>query len=131
MDRWQIQANRTLRQTQQQAQQALQQAQDMADRTQFESKINSDPRRAKYADRVEQELTRARAQGQNASRESIYYWMLGKDIAEGKLKPKAKAKAPAADVPRGRPANVRSDVPGRGAKSEHQKRVDRLANMNI
>lgn len=131
MDRWQIQANRTLRQTQMQAAQALQQAQDMADRTQFEAKMNSDPRRAKYQDRVEAELSKARAAGQNASREAIYYWMLGKDIAEGKLKPKAKAKAPAADVPRGRPANVRSDVPARGAKSDHQKRAERLANLNI
>jgi hypothetical protein len=131
MDRWQIQANRTLRDTQRQATQALQQAQDMADRTQFQAGYASDPRRSKYSDRVEAELSRARANGQNASREAIYYYMLGKDIAEGKLKAKVKAKAPAADVPRGRPAGVRSDVPARGAKSDHQKRAERLANMNI
>lgn len=105
----------------------------MSDRTAFESKMQSDPRRAKYQTRVEEELARARSMGQNASREAIYFYMLGKDIAEGKLKPKAKttARAPAADVPRGRPAGVRSDVPARGSKSEHQKRADRLANMNI
>ncbi len=131
MERWQIQSNRTIRQTQQAAQQALQQAQDMADRTAFQAKMQSDPRRAKYETRVEDELARARSMGQNASREAIYFYMLGKDIAEGKLKPKAKAKAPAADVPRGKPAGVRSDVPTRGSKTDHQKRAERLANLNI
>ena len=131
IERWQINANRTLRATQQQAQAALQQAQDMADRARFEAKVNSEPRRAKYTERVEEEIQRARQRGQQASREDVYYWMLGKDIAEGKLKAKPKA-AVAANVPRGKTPGVRSDVQGRGRpQSDHDKRRARLENQNI
>lgn len=131
MERWQIQANRTLRQTQQEARQARFEAQDMVDRSKFESKMASDPRRSKYADRVEEAIQQERSQGRNASREAVYFYMLGKDIAEGKLKTKAKgAAAPA--VPRGKPAGVRSDVQGRGRpSSEKEKLRSRLENMNI
>ena len=104
----------------------------MADRTRFESKIATDARRAKYAERVEAEIQKARSQGNmQASREDAYYWMLGKDIAEGKIKSKAKpAAAPA--VNRGKPAGVRSDVQGRGRPtSDREKRAARLADMNI
>ena len=129
MERWQIQANRTLRDTQRQAQQAMFQAQDMSDRARFESKIASEPRRAKYTERVEEEVQKARSRGQQASREDVYYWMLGKDIAEGKLKAKPKSSAPA--VPRGKSAGVRSDVPARSGRTDQDKRRERLANTNI
>lgn len=131
IERWQIQANRTLRQTQQEARQARMEAADVLDRSRFESKMNSDPRRSKYADRVEEAIQQERSQGRNASREAVYYYMLGKDIAEGKLKSKPKgASAPA--VPRGKPAGVRSDVQGRGRpSSEKDKLRSRLENMNI
>lgn len=131
MERWQIQANRTLRATQQQAQQAMFQAQDLSDRTRFEAKIASDPRRAKYTERVEEEISKARSRGQAASREDVYYWMLGKDIADGKLKPKTKtSSAPA--VPRGKSPGVRSDVQGRGRpSSDRDKLRARLENTNI
>lgn len=131
MTKWQIQANRTLRQTQQQAQNALLQAQDMQDKATFLAKAATDPRRTKYADRVEQELADMRKQGRNIDRDSLYAYMLGKDIIDGKLKPAAKKTSAAAQVPRGKPAGVRGDVTARGAKSEHQKRADRLANMRI
>jgi hypothetical protein len=131
LERWQIQSNRTLRATEARATQALMQAQEMQDRTRFEAKVASDPRRAKYLDRVEEEVTRAKSRGQMASREDVYYWMLGKDIAEGKVKSKPKAAAPAANVNRGKSPAVRSDVQSRGARTEHDKRVARLANMNI
>jgi hypothetical protein len=130
MERWQIQANRTLRATQAEARQAMFQAQDMSDRTRFESKIATEPRRAKYTERVEEEVKKAQSRGQMASREDVYYWMLGKDIADGKLKPKAKS-SPTASVPRGKTPGVRSDVQSRGPKSDHDKRAARLANMNI
>ncbi len=107
------------------------QARDMSDKTQFESKIASDPRRAKYTDRVEEAVRAERAQGRNASREAVYFYMLGKDIAEGKLKPKAKTSA-APNVNRGKPAGVRSDVQGRGrASSDRDKLRSRLENQNI
>jgi hypothetical protein len=131
MERWQIQANRTLRATQQEARQAMFQAQDMSDRTRFEAKIASDPRRAKYADRVEEAIRSERAAGRNAEREAVYFYMLGKDIAEGKLKPKVKASA-TPNVNRGKPAGVRSDVQGRGRpSSERDKLRSRLENTNI
>ncbi len=131
MERWQIQANRTLRQTQAEAQRARMEASDLMDRTRFESKFSSDPRRSKYAERVEEAVAQERAQGRIASREAVYFYMLGKDIADGKLKPKAKARTPAADVPRGRPANARSDVPARGRQTERDKLRSRLENLNI
>jgi hypothetical protein len=130
MERWQIQANRTLRATQAEARQAMFQAQDMSDRTRFESKIATEPRRAKYTERVEEEVKKAQSRGQMASREDVYYWMLGKDIADGKLKPKTKSSA-APNVNRGKSPAVRSDVQSRGPKSDHDKRAARLANMNI
>ncbi|MCA8203195.1 hypothetical protein LGM71_19265 [Burkholderia sp. AU33545] len=131
IERWQIQSNRTLRQSQQAAQAALFQAQDLRDQTLFEAKIASDPHRARYRDRVEAAVQEERRAGRNASRESVYYYMLGKDIADGKLKPKAKAKAPAADVPRGKTPGVRSTVPPSRGQTEHQKRAARLADVNI
>ena len=63
MERWQIQANRTLRATQAEARQAMFQAQDMSDRTRFESKIATEPRRAKYTERVEEEVKKAQSRG--------------------------------------------------------------------
>ncbi|MFT4068934.1 hypothetical protein [Paraburkholderia sp.] len=131
IERWQINANRTLRATQAEARRAMFQAQDMADRTQFQAGASTDPRRAKYADRVEQAVAEERRQGRNASREAVYFYMLGKDIAEGKLKAKAKVKTPAADVPRGKSPAVRSNVPAARGATEHQKRVARLENVNI
>ena len=129
MERWQIQANRTLRATQAEARQAMFQAQDMSDRARFESKISTEPRRAKYTERVEEEVKKAQSRGQMASREDVYYWMLGKDIADGKLKPKAKS-SPA--VPRGKSPAVRSDVQGRGRpSSDRDKLRSRLDNVNI
>jgi hypothetical protein len=104
----------------------------MIDRTRFESKNTTDPRRAKYADRVEEAIQQERNQGRNASREAVYFYLLGKDIAEGKLKAKAKPASKAPDVPRGRSPGVRSDVPGRGRPTTDQdKRRARLENQNI
>ncbi|PRX32254.1 hypothetical protein B0G75_104275 [Paraburkholderia sp. BL18I3N2] len=130
-ERWQINSNRVLRDSQRAANAALFQAQDLNDRTTFESKVAADPHRARYRDRVEAALAEERRHGRNASREAIYYHMLGKDIADGKLKPKAKAKTPAADVPRGRTPAVRSNVQSGRGSTEHQKRAARLENLNI
>lgn len=130
-ERWQIQSNRVLRDNQRLSQQALFQAQDLNDRTMFEAKVTADPHRARYRDRVEAALQEERRQGRNASREAIYYHMLGKDIAEGKLKPKAKAKTGASEVPRGKSPGVRSNVQGSRSMTDHQKRAARLADVNI
>lgn len=131
MERWQIQSSRTLRDNNRMSMQAMLQAADLNDRTLYESKVATDPRRDKYRDRVEAVVQEERRQGRSASRESVYFFMLGKDIAEGKLKPKVKAKTPAAQVPRGRSPGARSDVPARRGTTEHQKRTARLENINI
>jgi hypothetical protein len=131
LERWQIQSNRALREQRRIAAQALFQAQDLSDRTAFEAKIASDPHRARYRDRVESAIQEERRQGRNASREAVYYYMLGKDIAEGKLRAKAKPKTPAADIPRGKTPGVRSTVPPSRGMTEHQKRAARLADVNI
>jgi hypothetical protein len=132
IERWQIQSNRTLREAKNEARQARIEAADMVDRTRFESKISTDPRRAKYADRVEEAIQQERAQGRNASREAVYFYMLGKDIAEGKLKAKAKPASKTPDVPRGRSPGVRSDVQGRGRPTtDRDKLRARLENQTI
>jgi hypothetical protein len=131
LERWQIESNRTLRATQQEARQARMEAADMMDRARFEAKVSTDPRRSKYAERVEEAINEERRNGRNASREAVYYYMLGKDIAEGKLKSKPRASSAPA-VARGRPAGVRSDVQGRGRPTTDQdKRRARLENQNI
>jgi hypothetical protein len=107
-------------------------ASDMADRVRFESGKTTDPRRAKYAQRVEEAVQAERAAGRNASREAVYYFMLGKDMAEGKYKAKAKpASTKAPDVPRGRTPGVRSDTGRRGPMTEKEKLRARLQDMNI
>jgi hypothetical protein len=132
LERWQIQSNRTLRESKAEARQARLEAADMIDRTRFESKNSTDPRRAKYAERVEEAIQQERAQGRNASREAVYFYMLGKDIAEGKLKAKAKPASKTPDVPRGRSPGVRSDVQGRGRPTTDKDKLRaRLENQNI
>jgi hypothetical protein len=130
MTKWQIQANRTLRDTQQNANRALAEARDMQDRAAFMSKSATDPRRAKYEDRIEKELKTLRNKGQNVDRETLYYYQLGKDIAEGKLKAAPK-KTNAASVPRGRTPAARSDVRSRGNSRSSSGARERLADKPI
>lgn len=129
LEKWQIQSNQALRASQQQSAQALFQAQDMADRTTYMSKAVSNPLYEKYEKRVEQELAKARSQGQNVQRELILQVLIGRDMLNGNIKPKANA-APKT-VPRGKSPGARSDTPARGGMSEHQKRIARLENTQI
>jgi hypothetical protein len=124
--KWQIQANRTLRQNTSASQLALAQAQDIRDQTSFAAICISDPVAKKYQTRVEQELAKARHAGQNPTREGLYTFMLGRDMREGKFKRKA---APAAGdakqaVNRGKLPGARSDVQAKGASMSNR---DRLA----
>lgn len=135
LEKWQIRANRELRAGRSTAQAALMQAQDVNDRTAFTSISLGDPVAKKYEARVEKELADMRAKGQNAPREAIYTYLLGKDMREGKFKKKSAAPAAGTEkktVDRGRTPGVRSDVSGRsGAMSEHEKRAKRLENVSI
>lgn len=129
LEKWQIQSNRALRASQTQSQQALFQAQDMADKTTYTVKSASNPLYAKYQDKVEAELAKARGMGQNASRELILQVLIGRDMLAGNTKAAPKNKANA--IPRGKPNAARSDTPSRGGMTEHQKRAARLADTQI
>ena len=132
-ERWQIEANRTLRASQRQSQQALAQANDMADRTSFQTKAIGNATMQKYADRVEKELEKMRAKGQSAPRLALYHYMLGQDIDSGKFKAKTTTTGPKKlpESARGRTTGARSDVQAKSGKTDHQKRMARLANIQI
>jgi hypothetical protein len=125
LEKWQIQSNRALRASQHQSQQALFQAQDMADKTAYTTKGITNPIYSKYADRVESELAKARANNSNVPREVILQLLIGRDMLAGQFK----AKPAAAPVSRGKPNAARSDVSRRGSQSEHDKRRARLENQ--
>ena len=135
MERWQIESNRTIRQSAQQAAMARAQAEDIGDRTAYQSRSMDNPRMRTYADRVEKRLEEMRKAGQNAPREAIYLFLLGKDVNEGTVKPassKPKPKPGALPVEqRGKPAAARSDVSARQKKSESEARRNRLSDQII
>jgi hypothetical protein len=127
--KWTVGANRRIRQTEALAQQSYAQSYDMSDKAAFSALCLSDPMAKRYETRVEEELKRARAAGQNPSREAVYTYMIGNDTREARKK-KAAQSAPV--VNRGKTPGVKSDVSGRGAAlTEHQKRVQRLENQQI
>ena len=129
LEKWQINSNRALRSSQQASQQALFQAQDMADKTTYQVKAAANPIYTKYEKRVEAELNKARANGQNPNRELILAVLIGRDQLEGNFKPAA-AKA-GKTIARGKPTGARSDTPARGSMSDREKRAARLANVQI
>lgn len=136
LEKWQIQANRELKAGRSTAQAALLQAQDVNDRTSFAGIALTDPTAKKYETRVEKELADMRAKGQNAPREAIYTYLLGKDMREGKFKKKAAVPAkPGADtsaVNRGRLPGARSDVrSGAGNLSNRDKLAKKLDGVQI
>jgi hypothetical protein len=128
LEKWQINSNRALRSSAQASQQALFQAQDMADRTTYQSKSVANPIYSKYESKVEAELKTARQNGQNPSRELILAVLIGRDQLAGNFKPAASAGKP---IARGKPVGARSDTPSRGTASEREKRIARLANIQI
>lgn len=137
LERWQIQSNRTLRNNTRTAQQSLLQAGEIADRTEFEKLEITKPKVYKmYKDRVEKALSDLRAKGQNAPRMAMLRLLIGDDFVNGKFKTKqAKTTTTEPDVKRvdrGSGATVRSDVrAGNKARSEHEKRIERLRNVVI
>lgn len=137
---WQIDSNRKIRQADQRSQAALAESRDIADRTAFEQLQVTKPKTYRqYKDRVESAVNDMRAKGQAVPpRMAILRFMLGDDIMNGKLKPKARAGTspaaanPPASVPRNRLPNVRSDVSARGnGTSERDKRRARLDGVPI
>lgn len=131
LQKWQIQANRELRAGRTAAQSALAQAHDVSDRTQFSQwSVKNPALHKKYEARVERELATIRSKGGNAAREAILSYLVGQDALNGKLTRKA-APAPKDNLNRGRLPGARSDLNGKNALSEREKRRARLENVNI
>ncbi len=134
LERWQINSNRTLRANKHASNMALFQAHDVADRTAFNQLAITKPAiHKRYAERVEAEIVRMRASGQNAPREAVLRYLIGNDALDGKLSAK-KTPKPAAEqstIDRGRSPGARSDVASRGRLTEAQKREKRLDGMQI
>lgn len=134
LEKWQIQANRELRANRSASQAALAQAHDVSDRTAYTALSMANPVAKKYEARVEEQLAKARAAGQNPSRAAILRFILGDDMLDGKFKKKA---APAAGAPdksainRGKLPGARSDVNAKGSQTEREKRRARLENQQI
>jgi len=127
---WKIDSNRKMRASERTSQSALQESREIADRTAFEKLELTKPQVYKrYAERVEAAVNDMRAKGQApAPRLAILRLLIGDDIMNGKVKPKAKA----APVERGRSPVIRSDTRGgKGTMTEHEKRKQRLANIRI
>jgi hypothetical protein len=135
LQKWQVQANRELRRGRSEAQFALAQAQDIADKTGFSRIANTNPALFKrYEERVEKALADMRAKGYNASREQIMDNLIGKDMREGKFTKKAAPKKDETEkqtLPRGKLPGARSDVSGKTAMTEHEKRRQRLQDVQI
>jgi hypothetical protein len=135
--RWQIDSNRKIRASDQRSQAALNESRDIADKTSFEQLAVTKPKTYKqYRDRIEKAVSDLRASGQNVPpRMAMLRFMIGDDIMNGKLKPKAaRAAAPgnASSVERKRLPNARSDVSARGGgQTERDKRRARLEGQPI
>lgn len=129
---WTHQSNRTIRQANTAAQTALRRAEDVRDQTSFERLEVTQPAiYKKYAKRVEAEVEKLQANGQNAPRKAILSFLIGQDMLEGKTKGTTKA-APAPAVDRGRMPPARTDVSGRrGAADERTKRIERLKSITL
>lgn len=135
LQKWQVQSNRTIRDTNRNSAAAVFQATDTADRTAFEQLATTKPAVfGRYKDEVERRLQSARAQGANPSRRDILNWLIGQDAIDGKLgakKPKAAA-APRTTVNRGALPGARSDVRGSSnGMTNREKLARKLENVQI
>ena len=132
---WQIDSNRKMRASERTSQQALQQARDIADRSEFGRLETTQPKLYKrYNTKVEQTIAEMRSRGEaTPPRMVLLRVLLGEDMLNGNIKPKAKAAGAApATVPRGRSPTMRSDVHAKSSgASEHEKREARLLNRII
>lgn len=90
---------------------------DNLDRTEFNARVATDPRAARYKDEVEKALSAARQQGINPKRETLFYYLLGQKVANNQAK-KQQASAGQKRVAAAttRPTNTSGDV-ARGGKS--------------
>ena len=109
---------------------------DASDKSTFQGMCARTPAFAALETEVEQELTRLRGTGQNASRETIAYYLLGKKAAS--KAPRARAAGQRREQEgrtrqEGRPVNGRGDVPPNGSRrtSDREARRKRLEGQLI
>ncbi len=110
------------------------QAAATADRAAYNEKAQSDQRMARWRDKVEEEFTKRLNMGQAVSRVDLFYWLVGKHMAEN---PKVVARA--RDAARNRverntvrPSQGGSDVrPQRRGMDERTARARRLDGVQI
>lgn len=95
-------ADARFNQLQQQVQRQSWELQENNDRATWQTRVTTDAVAKRYADRVDARLSEMRANGQTAPRESVYFYLLGEDIA--KKGPKAIASQRAAASGRARNA---------------------------
>lgn len=106
---------------QQQIQQQRWELQEATDKNAWTSKTTRDPVAAKYAARVDARLAEMRANGQTAPRESVYFYLLGQDMATKGPKAIAGARASAKSrvaSARGTPPNARGDASGSRGRAD-------------
>lgn len=136
-EKWQIESNRVLRSNQREARQALAESREIADKSDYDRYAASNPALAKrYTDRVEKKLVEIRATGGNIPRKVLLKMLIGEDIVDGKVKSTKRTTDGGTTqqprtVDRGKPRTGRSDVRGRGASTEQEKRRARLENQII
>lgn len=132
-ERWQINANRTLRRSENSSAAALREAREMSDRNDFNSLCEKNPTAKKYAQKVEDKLKEIRGGGGNLDRRIVLKMLIGDDIVEGRVKSKKRDAADpgAGRVHREQLAVTRSDVRSKGGQSDRDKRRARLEGQNI
>ena len=129
-----IQANRQARAANFNSQNALRRAEDLADLTKFEQLAVAKPKMFNaYKDKVEAELSRLRANGNNAPREELLALLIGRDLRDGKLKAGSSTPPKKGGAGRGTTPGARSDVQssGTGRLTDAEKRAKRLENIRI
>lgn len=131
LEKWQINSNRALRQSQAQSQAALARAEDLSDKASYTQKSIKNPIYEKYHDRVEEKLAKIRAQGGNIDREFLLHKMIGEDVTAGKFTAKSAASTGTKTIARGKSPGARSDTPARGRMSDREKRAARLQDTQI
>ncbi len=120
-----------VRNAERQAQSATLAALDAGDRATFTNLLISQPGLAKYAPKVEEEIQKARAQGQYVTREGVLTYILGQEYRAqmSKSAKNRQASVEAVRSQRGKGTAPKSDSVGK--KSESQAREERLSKMNI
>ena len=99
---------------------------DLNDQTEFKQRGTSDKRVSRYAQEVEQTLAGLRQQGMNPKRETIYFYLLGRKIAQAQGQPARQQKEGQERLRRAttRPTNAGGDVPARRGGKTLEQRLD-------